>query len=489
MSSCWIFSSIGEDNKSSRYKLLNNIFLNDPLVIDTLDKDNKNYEENHKNKSILDILIQNKKSNLNKNEEINDFDEFNFNTNNINIINIINENEKNEKEKFDKLMKENNIFQNNTNKIQTINLINDEINSQKDNFKKNLSLKLQRKKNSNENKILQGIQNVFININNKEEKQEKNNNINTKMNNDIIINYEKKISPIKLENNSSSLSPLSSNALKFSSNSKSNEINNPLLNSANNKKNSLDTSEFEPLTPTLNKLEKNKNTKCSAKQDKLDNISIISEEINETNDFTLSNNDNENISNNNSINIIINNESPSVNNYKENILKNFRLDFNDLFEYIKEHQNKNKNLSIFCDDIKFIIENYINDFNQTLSKNVINKIINSIGKIWDEMFKKYGEIYEMYEKEINEINIDDTQNKKKIEELNYLIDNINIEKENALNQNEEKYNKQIDETTKYFKNNYGKIDNEILLLNEKFAFMITKRVFDMINNNWIRYIL
>ena len=63
-----------------------------------------------------------------------------------------------------------------------------------------------------------------------------------------------------------------------------------------------------------------------------------------------------------------------------------------------------------------------------------------------------------------------------------MIDNINIEKENALNQNEEKYKSEIENNSQYFKANYNKIDNGILLLNEKFAYMITKRVFDMINN-------
>ena len=494
------FSSIGEDNLSKKYKLLNNIFLNDPLVINTLDidnhyEDNCNNDKNNKNKMIIDILIKNKKIYLDKYGENDDIDDFNFNMNNINIINIINENEKNEKEKYDKLMKKNS-FENN---IESINLINNEIDSQKNNFKKNLTLKLQKKKSLNENKILQGIQNVFINTNNdnKEIKPENNNNSNINNNNDII-NIEKKISPIKIENNSSSDKEISSNDIKFSSNEKNNDKINPLLNSANTKKN---TSEFEPLTP-VNKFEKNNKLsnelKSSAKQD----ISVISEEINETNDFTISNNDNENISNdkinkieenNNNIsnNISLSNINSnsitksyeSSSNIKENILKNFRLDFNDLFEYIKEHQNNNKKISTFCNDIKFIIENYINDFNQHLSKNVITKIIKKFEDIWDEMFKKYGEIYENYEKEIKEINIDETQNKEKIEELNNLIDNINIEKENALNQNEEKFNIQIESASQFFKNNYDKIDNGILLLNEKFAFMITKRVFDMINNN------
>ena len=88
-----------------------------------------------------------------------------------------------------------------------------------------MTLKLQKKKTSNENKILQGIQQVFIN--------EK--NINDKNKNEIpedidmnIINHiqnsnetklEKKISPIKFDQNYSDKDTSSSNNdLKFSSN-------------------------------------------------------------------------------------------------------------------------------------------------------------------------------------------------------------------------------------------------------------------------------
>ena len=166
-----------------------------------------------------------------------------------------------------------------------------------------------------------------------------------------------------------------------------------------------------------------------------------------------------------------------------NLLKSFRLDFNDLFEYIKEHQIANKKTTYFCNDIKIIIENYINDFNHHLSKNLLAKIIKNFSDIWEEMFKKYIDISEFFDKELKQIDFDDiTQNKSNITELSNLIDNINNERENALNQNEEKFISQIENEEIYFKENYNKVDNGILLLNEKFAYVITKRVYDMINN-------
>ena len=489
------FSSIGDNKNAMKYKLLNNIFLNDPQVISELDSENKENINNNNsaylnNDLIKNILILNKKKNSDKYIDINDFDDININSKLNNIFNI---NNNNEQEKFEELIKKKNSFEN---KAESINIINEEIKIQNNNFKRNLTLKLKQKKGINENKILQGIQNVFINEKNTE-------NINKKEiynENDISNN---KISPIKKEQYSDK-EITSSNELKFSSNN-NNDIN-PLLTSANNKKN---TSEFEPLTPINN----NNDYKSSAKQD----ISIISEEITETNDFSLTNNDTNNNTENDNINkkeilIGINNElslnetkysnntkslsncspsnslskSPNLNESnltKSEVLKSFRLDFNDLFDYIKENQNANKKTTSFCNDIKVIIENYINDFNQHLNKNIINKIIKKFEDIWDEMFNKYTEISETFDKEIKNIDFDNyANNKSNINELSDLIDNINIEKENALNQNEEKFISEVEKNEIYFKNNYNKIDNGILLLNEKFAYVITKRVYDMINS-------
>ena len=497
------FSSIGDDKRATRYKLLNNVFLNDPQLINTLDEQNSN-ELNiincSKYKLIKDLLILNQKKNKFNDDNCNNKIKYRFNF----------KTDK-EQEKFDELIKKKNSFEN---KIESINLINDEIKTQKNNFKKNLTLKLQKKKSMNENKILQGIKNVLIKGKNTENKisnddEEKIEMINNSEINDSTI--EKKISPIKLDQNYSDKETASSNELKFDSN---HNYVNPLLSSGNNKKN---TSEFEPLTPfNIDKSERNKDTnefKSSAKQD----ISIVSEEINETNDFSLCNNDN--IYNNNgkeekcnkSGSGIMFNPEISFNDTKcsyntrtlsncslsnsqnkslsesnianSNFLKSFRLDFNDLFDYIREQQNANKKTISFCNDIKTIIEKYINDFNQHLSKNIITKIIRKFSDIWDDMFKKYSDISEFFDKEIKQINIDNiNQNKSNISELSNLIDNINIEKENALNQNEEKFISEIENSEHYFKTNYNKIDNGILLLNEKFAYIITKRVYDMINN-------
>lgn len=306
---------------------------------------------------------------------------------------------------------------------------------------------------------------------------------------------KKKISPIKNDQNFSDKETTTSNELKFDSNNINNNINH-LLSSANNKKN---TSEFEPLTP-LNKETSEKNStsnelKSSSKKD----ISIISEEVNETNDFSLNNenlnkkeigvadqielslNETKYSNNTKSLSNSITKSLNESNLRNSCLLKSFRLDFNDLFEYIKNQQNTNKKTKIFCDDIKIIIENYINDFNHHLSKNILTKIIKNFSNLWDEMFKRYSDITDFFEKEIKQIDFD-TQNKSNISELSNLIDNINIEKENALNQSEEKFLKEIENNEVYFKTNYNKIDNGILLLNEKFAYVITKRVFDMINN-------
>ena len=488
------FSSIGDNNRAMRYKLLNNIFLNDSQVIRTLD------HEKIKNSGlgtnlIKNILILNKKKNSEEYNKIkDDFDDIKGKYNFLFF---------NEQEKIDELIRKKNELEKN---IESNNLIEDEINIQKNNFKRNLTLKLQKKKTSNENKILQGIQQVFINeknINNKnknEIQEDVDMNIINHIQNSNEIKLEKKISPIKFDQNYSDKDTSSSNNdLKFSSNEKNS---NNLLSSSNNKKS---PSQFEPLTPYNNDKSEKVNefkSKSSAKQDK----SINSEEVNETNDFSLANND-ENINKkesvlNNEISLnetnysnnsksLLSNLSPSNNTNSINlnesnnnsILKSFRLDFNDLFDYIKEHKNSNKKAISFCNDIKIIIENYINEYNQYLSKNVIEKIIKRFSEIFDEMFDEYKKIAESFDKEIKNIDFENiNKNKSNITELSNLIDNINNEKENALNQNEEKFLNEIEKNEIYFKTNYNKIDNGILLLNEKFEFNIIKRICDMFNN-------
>jgi len=488
------FSSIGDNNRAMRYKLLNNIFLNDSQVIRTLDHE-KIKKSGLGTNLIKNILILNKKKNSEEYNKIkDDFDDIKGKYNFLFF---------NEQEKIDELIRKKNELEKNN---ESNNLIEDEINIQKNNFKKNLTLKLQKKKTSNENKILQGIQQVFINekdINDKNKNEIPEdvdiNIINHIQNSNEIIKIEKKISPIKFDQNYSEKDTSSSNnELKFSSNDKN--LNN-LLSSSNNKKS---PSQFEPLTPYNNDKSEKVNefkSKSSAKQDK----SINSEEVNETNDFSLANND-ENINKkeivlnhelslndtnySNNLKSLLSNLSPSnntnsinLNESNNNILKSFRLDFNDLFDYIKEHKNSNKKTISFCNDIKIIIENYINEYNQYLSKNVIEKIIKRFSEIFDEMFDEYKKIAESFDKEIKNVDFENiNKNKSNITELSNLIDNINNEKENALNQNEEKFLNKIEKNEIDFKTNYNKIDNGILLLNEKFEFNIIKRICDMFNN-------
>ena len=90
---------------------------------------------------------------------------------------------------MNELIKKKNSFENN---LGSKNLIDDDIKAQENNFKKNLTLKLQKKKSINENKILQGIKNVLIkgkntenNINNDEEEKEMINNSEINDNNNI----------------------------------------------------------------------------------------------------------------------------------------------------------------------------------------------------------------------------------------------------------------------------------------------------------------
>ena len=152
---------------------------------------------------------------------------------------------------------------------------------------------------------------------------------------------------------------------------------------------------------------------------------------------------------------------------------------------MKKSRSINNKQKIFCKDIKLIIENYIKDYNQYLNENIFIKFVKKFSNLWDDMFKKYINISEIYEKELKKIDekINNFINdESKIKELENLSENLKIERENEINKSEEKFSSDIESISIDFKNNYNNIDKGILLLNEKFALIITKKIFDMINN-------
>ena len=340
------------------------------------------------------------------------------------------------------------------------------------------------------------IQNASINENKEIEK------INIGGKNSTNINNQ--ISPIKNETNSDNKENISNNIINsFSySNNKNDKDNSTILNTIINKKK---TSEFEPMTPLNSYKLDESNNKSSSTNKKMYN----SVEINETNEFSL-NNDNDspsdniktqnnkilkdtiicsdetkesyNISNNNSSKI-----SEGLNNSsnKSNLYKNFRLDFNDLFEYMKDSNMTNKQ-KLFCKDIKLTIENYIKEYNQYLNENLFIKYAKQYSNLWDEMYKKYVDISDIYDKEIKKIDEKISiymNDENKLKELQNLSENLKIERENEINKSEERFTSKIESISLDFKNNYNNNDEGILLLNEKFALLISKQIFDMINNS------
>ena len=487
-------SSIDEEKKSKEYKVLIDLFLNDPTVINLLEN-----KENIDDNNVKKILILNKQMKI---DNLSHTD--NIHNNLEKLKKIFNEDEH---KIYNKLM---NKYEKKNDNVDTVNIINEDISNQQNNFQKNLRIKrnslVKKEKNINEDKITQSIKNAFINEKNVDKID--NNYSEEKINNSI--NSVKEISPIKFEDNFSIKENQSTDEIKsfyYLNNPTSNE-NNQLFNIAINKKK---TSEFEPLTPgDVSKFEKSENSKISNIKE-FSNSNI--KEINETNDFSLINENftpseesNKKIPKNGSIlkvnNICLNetkescnihtqNSSLSPKNlndslYKNNLFKNFRLDFNDLFESIKaSHTISNKRLN-FCKDIKICIENYIKDFNQYLNENIIIKFIKKFSNLWDEMFNNYINISDTYDKELKRIEEElntYTQENPKFKELMDASVNIQNEKENELNQCEDRFTSQIEEIAIDFKNNYNNIDKGILLLNEKFALIITKKIFDMINNN------
>ena len=297
----------------------------------------------------------------------------------------------------------------------TEDIINKEIKDQQNNFQRKLSLKTintlhKRSKSSNENKIIQSIQNTYINK--KIEKYEINSQLSdNKLNN--LKSIDKQISPILLTQNSynEDNSSITYNKSKYNISG-----NNPISNISINDFNENNISKFEPFTPGyINKLEISDEKKQS--KNRSNKITII-DEINETNDFSINNlndekdeideikeiediseininyeiqkdnklNSNEiiDISSVNSVNIknsSLFSKKLSGSGDKNYIFKNFRLGFKDLFECIKTKKIISKKQRDFCEDIKKVIEKYINDYNQNLNDNIFIKFIRQISNL------------------------------------------------------------------------------------------------------------
>ena len=92
-------------------------------------------------------------------------------------------------------------------------------------------------------------------------------------------------------------------------------------------------------------------------------------------------------------------------------------------------------------------------------------------------------ISDSYDNELRKIDDklnENNKNESEIKELKSLYDNLKIEKENELNKCEDRFSSQIESMALDFKQNYNNNDKGLLLLNEKFALTITKKLFDMI---------
>ena len=499
------YSSKGDEINAKKYKLLIDVFLNSPIVVNLLDNKEINEESDVVNNNLLKkLIISNKKKHIDISDEIDDIN-FNFEKSK-NILG------NNEKELYNRLM---NINRNKD--FNTEDIINKEIKDQQSNFQRKLTLKKvntlhRRSKSSNENKIIQSIQNTYINK--KIEKYEKNDQINENKLYNLKSN-DKQISPILLTQNSYNEDNSSITDKKSNYNISGNH---PISNISLNDYNENNISKFEPLTPSeINKFdisdEKNQSKNRNNK------ITII-DEINETNDFSINNlndgmdeideikeiedigeiNLNYESQKDNKLNSNETKDISSVNiknsslfskklsdseNKNNNIFKNFRLDFKDLFEYIKTKNVISNKQRDFCEDIKKVIEKYINDYNQNLNDNIFIKFIRQVSNLWDEMFNKYVNISDMYDRELKKVDEELSnlsQDDPKFEELKNLSENIKIEKENEINRCEDLFSSKIESISVNFKNNYNNNDEGTLLMNEKFAFSMSQKILEMIRN-------
>ena len=502
------FSSLEENKKAKQYKTLIDLFLNNPTVVNILEGIENTINNNSNNTFMKKYIISNKIRKLN-NAFVGDNIKFNYDK----LKNIFNEKEY---KKFNNLI--NNKENLDINRL-SFNLINEEIKNQHNNFQKNLKIKKKslnkrekRGKSLNENKIIQSIKNAFINEKyGTEKKSEERQNSIIKISQQIT-----EISPIKIEkpmfNNQNKLN--SKKIIFSNSNNPDSIINKENINNLNIIINKKNTSEFEPLTPiNINEIEQSEENNKNKNVKSIKYTTDTFEEINETNDFSL-NNDNETEENknksqynisliryndinsnetNDSYNIDISNVSntSSMSNnlndsiYKKNILKSFRLDFNDLFELIKQSHTISNKQRFLCKEIKTIIENYIIDYNKYLNEKILTKLVNKFSNIWEEMFNNYVKISEIYDNEIkkNDEKINNlNEDEKTLKELTNISENLKNEKENEINKLEDTFSSKIEVTSLDLKNNYNNIDKGLLILNEKFSLIISKTIYDIINN-------
>ena len=445
------YSSKDDETNAQKYKLLIDIFLNSPTVVNLLDNKEINEENDVVNKNLLKkLIISNKKKHVDISDEIDDIN-FNFGKSKNFLVN-------DEKEIYNRLMNNNRYKDANTEDI-----INKEIKDQQNNFQRRLSLKKvntlhKRSKSSNENKIIQSIQNTYIN------KKIEKNDINGQLSDDKYKSIDNQISPIILTQNSSN----EENSSIIDNKSNYNiSGNNPISNISLNDINETKISKFEPLTPSeINKFdisdEKNQNKNRNNK------ITII-DEINETNDFSM-NNLNEGMDEIDEIKEI---DDLSCEIQKDNKLNS--KETKDIFSNINI-----KNSSLFSKKLSDS-----EDKNNNLNDNIFIKFIRQVSNLWDEMFNKYVNISDMYDGELKKVDEELSnlsQDDPKFEELKNLSENLKIEKENEINRCEDLFSSKIESISVDFKNNYNNNDEGTLLMNEKFALSMSQKIFDMIRN-------
>ena len=123
------YSSKGDEINAKKYKLLIDVFLNNPIVVNLLDNKEINEESDVVNNNLLKkLIISNKKKHIDISDEIDDI--------NLNFEKIKNFLGNNEKELNNRLM---NINKNKD--FNTEDIINKEIKDQQSNFQRKLMLK------------------------------------------------------------------------------------------------------------------------------------------------------------------------------------------------------------------------------------------------------------------------------------------------------------------------------------------------------------
>ena len=178
----------------------------------------------------------------------------------------------------------------------------------------------------------------------------------------------------------------------------------------------------------------------------------------------------------------IDSEESSLDNNK-NDEENLNSRTTQLFTGIEDNKNIGPKQQKGFIDIRNTMDSYVNNFNKSFYEDVFVKFCKQVKKLVDAKFNKYIEITHMYQEQIKEIKSQLTEiedGSAQCKELENVIESLKEEQRNELDEIEDEYNEKIQTFQKNFKTNEYKTNTALLLLEEQFRLSMCNKINDLI---------